>query len=333
VKLVRSEPAIQIFDQALYKLVSETLFNFSNTNYTYGFSQNKKIQPAEVYISGWLFGSANHGTAAKSKYFHNSCRSTNSAHGPDNNKTFYAVKAKKMISIIIPTLNEGKYLPKLLASIKKQTYKDFEVIVSDANSSDSTVKTAKKYKCKIVKGGPPNKGRNRGADITKGKYLIFLDADVILPETFFEDMLEEFQTRKLDIATCRARPITKKLADKFVWAFANSMLVFLEKIKLAYGAGWFTMIKKDLHTKIHGYDETIMLAGDVEFIQRAARNGKFGVLRKNRPQISIRRFETEGRLNLIAKYIKITYYILTKKWIRSEKLSKKIDYKFGHYEK
>lgn len=58
-----------------------------------------------------------------------------------------------MISIIIPTWNEENYLPKLLECIKKQTYRDYEVIVADANSTDNTKAIAKKYDCKIVKGG------------------------------------------------------------------------------------------------------------------------------------------------------------------------------------
>ena len=45
-----------------------------------------------------------------------------------------------MISIVIPTLNEEKYLPKLLVSIKKQHYKDYEIIVADAGSKDNTRK-------------------------------------------------------------------------------------------------------------------------------------------------------------------------------------------------
>ena len=43
-----------------------------------------------------------------------------------------------MISIVIPTLNEEKYLPVLLESIKIQNYKDYELIVSDGNSNDNT---------------------------------------------------------------------------------------------------------------------------------------------------------------------------------------------------
>jgi len=41
------------------------------------------------------------------------------------------------ISIIIPTLNEEKFLPKLLNSIKEQNYKNYEIIIADANSTDN----------------------------------------------------------------------------------------------------------------------------------------------------------------------------------------------------
>ena len=43
-----------------------------------------------------------------------------------------------MLSIIIPTLNEEKYLPKLLESIKKQDFTRYEIIVADADSIDKT---------------------------------------------------------------------------------------------------------------------------------------------------------------------------------------------------
>ena len=54
-----------------------------------------------------------------------------------------------MISIIIPAYNEGKYLPKLLKCIKDQTYKNYEVIVADADSKDKTKEIAKKFGCRI----------------------------------------------------------------------------------------------------------------------------------------------------------------------------------------
>ena len=54
-----------------------------------------------------------------------------------------------MISIIIPTLNEEKYLPLLLSSIKKQNFNDYEIIIADAGSDDKTLEIVKNYNCKI----------------------------------------------------------------------------------------------------------------------------------------------------------------------------------------
>ncbi|MFA7385400.1 MAG: glycosyltransferase, partial [Candidatus Paceibacterota bacterium] len=64
-----------------------------------------------------------------------------------------------MISIIIRTLNEEKHLPLLLDSIENQGLHNYEIIVSDAGSSDRTLEIAKKRNCKIVKGGLHGKGR------------------------------------------------------------------------------------------------------------------------------------------------------------------------------
>ena len=47
-----------------------------------------------------------------------------------------------LISVIAPTLNESKYLPRLLLSLSRQTVKDFEVIVADDGSTDGTQEIA-----------------------------------------------------------------------------------------------------------------------------------------------------------------------------------------------
>lgn len=70
---------------------------------------------------------------------------------------------KAKISIIVPTKNEERYLPGLLKSIKKQTVQPYEIIVADAGSTDRTVEIAKKYGAKVIKGGIPQVGRNKGA--------------------------------------------------------------------------------------------------------------------------------------------------------------------------
>ena len=114
-----------------------------------------------------------------------------------------------MISIITPTLNEEEFLPKLLKSIKKQKFKDYEIIVADAGSVDKTRKIAKKLGSGVVKGGLPAVGRNEGAKAAKGELLLFLDADVILPEKFLEKAIREFEKRNLDVASIQLDPQTK----------------------------------------------------------------------------------------------------------------------------
>lgn len=83
-------------------------------------------------------------------------------------------KNKNMIfSIVIPTYNEEEYLPKLLESIKMQSYDDYEIIVADANSNDRTREIAEEYGCIVVDGGLPAVGRNNGAKVAKGEIILF----------------------------------------------------------------------------------------------------------------------------------------------------------------
>ena len=92
-----------------------------------------------------------------------------------------------MISIIIPTLNEEKFLPKLLESLTVQTVKDFEVIVVDGSSKDKTVELAYTFSSKLPKLTIVVSGRaslplqrNLGAQKAEGDWLVFIDADSIL---------------------------------------------------------------------------------------------------------------------------------------------------------
>src|SRR3989338_187998 len=54
------------------------------------------------------------------------------------------------LSIIVITLNEEKYLPRLLRSIERQSFRDYDVIVADAGSTDATVRIAPQHKTNLV---------------------------------------------------------------------------------------------------------------------------------------------------------------------------------------
>ena len=82
------------------------------------------------------------------------------------------------ISVIIPTLNEEKYIPLVLEGLKKQTFKSFETIVVDGGSEDRTREIARKCATVLIerKNGV-GCARNLGAAHAKGRILVFIDAD------------------------------------------------------------------------------------------------------------------------------------------------------------
>ena len=206
-----------------------------------------------------------------------------------------------MLSIIIPTLNEEKYLPLLLESIKKQDFKDYEVIIADAGSKDKTLEIAKKHNCKIVPGGLPAKGRNQGAKIAKGNIFLFLDAEAVLPEYFLKKVLLEFGKRKLDIASCGLEPITKNKAYRILHDILYNWPVRLLENVFPYTSN-FILVKKEIHEKIQGFDEGITLGEDHAYGREAAKIAKFGFLKLSKLTLLPRRFEYEGWLTISAKY-------------------------------
>lgn len=230
------------------------------------------------------------------------------------------------VSIIIPTLNEENYLPLLLASIKKQSFFDYEIIVADAGSKDKTLEIAKKYDCQIITGGLPAQAKNNGAKFSKGDLLLFLDADVILPERFFEKSLSEFKKRNLKIAGFFLLPANKNKISTFLFNFFyNFPILLLEKI-LAHAAQGI-LIEKELFEKINGFDEKIKLAEDHDLARRAKKFGKYGIIKSSKIFISERRFKKDGWLKTYLKYLLCELHMLFFGPVKSNIFN----YKFDHY--
>ena len=231
-----------------------------------------------------------------------------------------------MISIVIPTLNEELYLPKVLSSIKKQRIKNLEIIVADANSKDGTVIIAKSFWCKVVQGGMPGRGSNEGAKIAKGEILIFLDADAILPPKFLERFLREFERKRLDLAGCSMKIHGKK---KIYRLFEKLYTLYFKSTEKFYPhATNCIVVKKWLHEAIGGFDETIKLGEDFAYIQTAAKKGKFGFLAGHSFSVSPRRAENDMK-KIIVQYLLAEIYMILVGPIRSDIFK----YRFDHLSK
>ena len=89
-----------------------------------------------------------------------------------------------LVSVIIPAYNASEYIEQCLDSLIAQSLDDFEVIVIDDGSTDSTAALAHNYvltdeRFRLVRqpNGGVSKARNAGIDIARGKYVTFVDAD------------------------------------------------------------------------------------------------------------------------------------------------------------
>ena len=231
-----------------------------------------------------------------------------------------------ILSIIIPTYNEEEYLPILLESIKQQKFDDYEIIIADANSTDRTREIAEEYGCIITEGGLPAVGRNNGAKIAKGEYLLFLDSDLKLTDDYLRDTIYEFRMERLGIAITQMKPLSEKSEAKLFHYLANQFMIGVEKIK-PHGAGCYGIIvKRELHEKYGGFNEELTFGEDSEYIRRLGSSEQFKVLRKPKIGVSTRRLGEEGLETLIQQYGKSTWNDFTGKETDAEELN----YKFGH---
>ena len=98
----------------------------------------------------------------------------------------------RIFSIIIPMYNESGYISRCLNSLKKQTYKNFEIILIDDGSTDNTIEIASKYNVKLLKQQHwwPWRARNLWAKKAKWDIIVLVDADMYFDKYFIEKLID-----------------------------------------------------------------------------------------------------------------------------------------------
>ncbi len=201
-----------------------------------------------------------------------------------------------VISVIIPTLNEGRYLGATLQRLA-QNAPQHEIIVSDGGSTDETVQIAGQYGPKVVASAltsPPVTGRalqmNSGARSATGEILLFLHADTHLRST---------SLRQIEMALQNPAAVGGGFARRF-----DSESPFLRfSCWLATWRcrkwGWFLgdqaiFVRRTVFDQLHGFKDMPVFE-DLDFSRRLARAGKVVTIS---PGIvcSARRFHQRGPL-------------------------------------
>ena len=234
---------------------------------------------------------------------------------------------KNKISVVIPALNEEKYIETTLFHLKMQ--KPFEIIVADAHSKDSTVKVAKKYGCRVVeaKPGAASYARNAGANAAKVNIILFIDADTIVFPNLLETIERDFSKDKKIIGwTCPIYAFTNSWKEQVIYNMSNNLVEFLTNyIKKPHAPGICIASRRNAFKKIGGFNENIKVMEDHEFAMSLGKIGKFKFCKDSCVFTSTRRMNEWGGFGLIKKYSKIyiKYFINRNKFYKD---ASKIEY-------
>lgn len=203
-----------------------------------------------------------------------------------------------MLSIIICTLNEQYYLPKLLDSLSsQQDAPDFEVIVVDAGSEDETAKVALKYAESMpyplhfedFNHRGVARQRNHGAVLAQFDYLLFLDADVVLPVDFLQNAMTEIVARSIQVAGTRIYAAETHRGYRVAYAVYSHTYLPLVRMFNPVIHGCSIFVTQKLHHRIGGFKEGITFE-DFRYGQDAAAFVRPVLLKKSFVRTSARRF-------------------------------------------
>lgn len=226
---------------------------------------------------------------------------------------------KPTFSVIIPVLNEEQFIGKILTTLDKQTFRNFEVIIVENGSKDKTLEVIKKTRNKVkfpinlvkCKQRGISYARNYGEKYARGKYLVFFDADGKPSKHWLEIAKAEFRKRKDKKALSGLYYYKHPTKWYKTWYYNLDILIvycsiFLSQLlfKTKVLPGNNLVIEKDLFNEIGQFPHVV--CEDVDLFNRVCKNKeyrkKLGFNMKLRTVYSPRRFEKNGFWTTIVQW-------------------------------
>lgn len=192
----------------------------------------------------------------------------------------------KDVSIIIPTKNNEDLLENCLSSVMDLDYPEDgkEVIIVDGHSTDGTVRIAEKYACKIVYEDLGNQAGayNVGIRNAEGKYVVFTDADCIVPKDWLKNLIKNFNDE--NIASVGGPNLTPDDDTKLARC-VGIVLGFLSKVGARYGLDANKVMetfhnpacnvayRREVLEEVGGFNDRLITCADEELDYRIREKG------------------------------------------------------------
>jgi glycosyltransferase involved in cell wall biosynthesis len=191
---------------------------------------------------------------------------------------------KHKVSFIIPALNEEKRIAALIDNIRLLSDEyDYEIIVSDGHSIDSTAEIACRKGVMVVKDSTdfPHtiaNGRNTGAGYATGDLLIFCDADTVIddPDAFLAEVFSVFRNTEIvgGAPSLKIFPDETILKDKIFHFLFNNIVRFSFLTRAPICGGQCQIVRRKSFDAVEGYNANIVHGEDSDFFRRLRRIGK-----------------------------------------------------------
>jgi glycosyltransferase involved in cell wall biosynthesis len=175
------------------------------------------------------------------------------------------------VSVIIPTFNRSKKVVRAVTSVLNQSFKDFEIIVVDDNSTDDTNQALAKYRSSITYVRKPvNRGvsaaRNIGIESSAAPWIAFLDSD----DYWLNDKLRaqmDFLDRSPETVACQTEEIWMRKGRRVNPRRKHkkpSGDIFKQSLKLCLVSPSSVILKRSLFEQVGFFDESLPAAEDYD---------------------------------------------------------------------
>ena len=190
-------------------------------------------------------------------------------------------------SIIVPVFNRPDEVDELLESLCSQTLKDFEVVIVEDGSQKPCKDVCDKYAGILdlhyynKENSGPGQSRNYGVERAQGRYVIILDSDVVLPESYLEAIDSAISHQTSDIVAWGGPDASHPSFTPVQKAISYSMTSFFTtggirggkaKLDKFYPRSFNMGIRRDVYQKLGGFSK-MRFGEDIDFSYRIVEAG------------------------------------------------------------
>ena len=147
------------------------------------------------------------------------------------------IMTNPLVSIIIPVFNAEKYLRRCLNSIINQTYQNFEIILVDDESTDGSGEICDSFavrdsRIKVIHipNGGASLARKKGLDLSKGKYITFVDSDDWVSPFYVSTLFHMIDEYGVNVSACGVKRVKQEDDIDEDLGSVNTQILSFEKL-------------------------------------------------------------------------------------------------------